>query len=185
MRRVSAIVAGVLSLLLVGLVRTATPPYTPSEYDVLPDESGVGTHPDYVVEQRGFWLADELTHTDAYGEVSRLVTDYVFVVMRARVTPFNRTLLSTTELVTPDGYTYAAIAPYPFPTLTVAHVGQTTTVNYLFEVPEDKLDGAFVSFHGQRRDGIQPMWPRLRFDVVEPTVVGSFEVPPNTVVPRR
>lgn len=185
MKRISGLLAIVISLLLVGLVRTAVPPFTPSEYDVYPDEAGVGRHENYTVEQRGFWVAEELVHTDVYGNPNQLVTDHVFVVMRARVTPYNKTLLSTTELVTADGHTYAALAPYPFPSLTVSYVGQTTTVNYLFEVPEDKLEGAFVTFTGPRSDGIQPLWPRLRFDVVDPQVVETFEVPSNTVGPRR
>lgn len=184
MKKLSAILTAVVCLLLVGLIRSAVPDYTPSEYDVHPDADGVGHHDEYTVELRGFWLADELTHQDTFGP-RQLITDGTFVVMRARVTPYQRTLLATTELVTADGYTYASLTPYPFPDLSVAYVGQTTTVNLLFEVPTDKVEGAFITFHGYRKDGIQPMWPRLRFDVVDPTVVDTYDVPDNTVQPRR
>lgn len=185
MKKLSAVLTIVVSLLIVGLINTAIAPYTPTEYDVYPDEDGVARHDDYTVKSGGFHLAEELTHTNSWGDTERLLTDNVFLVMRAEITPYNRTMLASIELVTADGHTYAALSPYPFPYYSVGYVGVTTSAHILFELPPDKVEGSFVTIHGYRGDGIQPLWPRLRFDVTDVDVVDSLEVPANAEEPRR
>ncbi|MCC2594252.1 hypothetical protein LKO27_12630 [Tessaracoccus sp. OS52] len=184
MKRLSAVLTAVVSLLLVGFIRSAVPPYTPDEYDVRPDEAGVGRHEQYTVELLGFHQAVRLVHERSY-ETIELETDHVFVLMEVRVTPHRQTLLPAVELRTPDGYSYDYLDPMGFPVLSTAFVGQTTTATYIFEVPEAKVEGSWVGFHGSRADGLQPVWPVLRFDVVDPEVHDEYNVSPLLVEPSR
>lgn len=184
MRRVAGVLTIIVSLLLVGFIRSAIPPFTPDEYEVLPDADGVARHEQYTVEVLGFDVADTLIYEREY-ETVRMETEHAFLVMRVRITPHQLTMLARVTLNTADGHEYQFIDNFKFSTLTVAHVGQTYTTSYFFELPRERIEGSWVGFHGQRADGIQPVWPILRFDVEEPGRHAEYVVPPPATEPAR
>lgn len=185
MRHLPAVLTVIVSLLLVGFIRSSTPPYTPSEYEILPDENGVASLETATVEVLGFEVAQDL-RVDREYESLQLSTEHAFVLMRYRVTPHRETFFARVKLHTADGYTYDFVDVLGFPGLDIAYVGQVTTSTYVFEVPSDKVEGSWIGMHGAREDGLQPVWPLLRLDVVDPeTHDGELLLPADVVEPAR
>lgn len=171
-------------LVVAGLIRAAIPDYIPEEYDVVADEAGVASQDEVTVQLLDVELADAVVVPSDWDE-RRLDTEHVFILARVDITAHRKTFITTAELRTADGRSYSFLDLSGFPGARVAHVGSVHTSTFIFEVPEEDLDGAWVGFHGQRPSGLLPVSPVLRFDLDDPPRHGEVELLPDDVRPAR
>lgn len=174
----------VACLVAAGLIRAAIPEYIPEEYDVVADEAGIASQDEVTVQLLDVELADAVVVRSDWDE-RRLETDHVLVLARVDVTAHQKTFVARAELRTADGHRYSFLDVMGFPGVRVAYVGSTYTGTYLFEVPADQLDGAWIAIHGQRPTGMLPVSPVLRFDLEDPPHRGEVELLPDDVRPAR
>lgn len=186
MRRAGAVAAVLVSLLVVGLIRSAPAPWADGEYLVRADVAGTtstAATDEYSVTLESLDTSEVLL-VDVNGELGRLTADETFVLARLSVTPRGRSLRPRLELRTADGYAYRNIDIHGIAPSSVVHVGQTATASYFFEVPADKVEGAWVAVMAPPMDGVQAITPTLRFDVANPQRHDEFLVPPAQVRAR-
>ncbi|MEO7587799.1 MAG: hypothetical protein ABIS84_07185 [Arachnia sp.] len=182
-RRAGGVVAVLVSLVVVGIVRSAIPPYLPSDAHVAPDERDVVALEVADIEMLSTGAATRLRSEGPYP--ADLDTDAVFVVARVRITPHGETLRVVSDLQSADGRTYRALDVASFPSPGVAHVGQRITQTHIFEVPADRLEGAHLMIRGAGDDGVQGIAPVAWFPVDVEVSSGVLAIADTIVEPAR
>lgn len=182
-RLVSGVATVLVSLLVVGVVRAAIPPYAPDESPVTADGKGV-----VALEVADIELLDvhAVRRLQSDRDPSRhLETNDVFVVARVRLTPHGGTLGVLSKLHTADGRRYQTLNVTDFPYAGVAYVGQIVTETHIFEVPEDRLAGAQLTIRGVGEEGVQAIKPVAMFPLEVHVDAGTLIPEWTSVEPAR
>ncbi|RMB61840.1 hypothetical protein [Tessaracoccus antarcticus] len=180
-RRVAGVVAVVVSLVVVGVVRSAIPPYLPTQSHVSPDEQSVVD-----LEVGAIQLLEVRAATRLQGDGSfpdGLGTDATFVTARVRITPHGGTLRVVSDIQSADGRSYEALDVAGLPSPAVVYVGQRVTQTLIFEVPADRLAGAHLVIRGAGDDGVQAIQPVAWFPVEVDVESGSLTIDETIVEP--
>ena len=182
-RRMSGVVAVLVSLLVVGVVRGALPDGLPLHAHVTPDDRGVVVLDAAEVELLGVRAAGAV-HSESDPE-RELVTDGAFVVALVRITPRGGTLQVQSDLESADGRTYEALDVRGFPYPGVVFVGQSVTQAHIFEVPADRVAGAHLMIRGTGGNGVQAIQPVTWFPLDVDVERGTLAVGQTLWEPAR
>lgn len=155
-------VALAVSLLVVGVVRSAIPPYLPDEYEVTARE-GTASMAEATVELLSVETASAIRAADEWSEAEFVASEGATLVLaRVRIQAHGGPFVVRSQLRTDDGYSYDALPLRGFPQPGLVHVGVALTTTLVYEVPKEKVSGV-VAVHGSRSDGLQPVAPYVAF----------------------
>ena len=156
MRRRGVLAMGV-TLLSVGLIRSAIPEKLPREREVRPDDAGVARTKDVTIEIVGLDTASSIRLAGGFSDVEFTASPGAILLLgRFALTAHGGRFSVQTQLRTADGFSYESLSVIGFPRVGVADVGTTMTSTYIYEVPKDKVTGD-IAIHGSRPDGLQPI----------------------------
>ena len=181
------VAALVVSLVLVGGIRSAIPDLLPTEYLVRADSGGVVKSDAATVELSELSSATTVLSANEYEEDKfTAAPDAVLVLARCTLVAHGDTFTTRTQIRTSDGFTYEALMIPGFPQPGPVYVGQSLTTTFVYEIPLDKLSGV-IGIHGFRGDGLQPVSPLMVFDLPSDLVNPAVEavVPVNVLEPVR
>lgn len=166
-----SVAALVVSLVLVGGIRSAIPELLPTEYPVRADSSGVVRSDAATVELTELSSATTVLSANEYQEDKfTAAPGAILVLARCTLIAHGDTFTTRTQIRTADGFTYDALMIPGFPQPGPVYVGQSLTTTFVYEVPVDKLAGV-IGIHGFRGDGLQPVSSLIVFDL--PADLGS------------
>lgn len=180
-------VALIVSLILVGAIRSAIPEQLPNEYAVPAGEDNTVRTDEMDLQLVSIDAASAITSaregSDARFEAS---PGTVIVLARLAVTPHGGPFTPRAQIRSADGFTYDSLPLDGFASLFSVDVGTMATATFIFEVPEEKLGGV-IGVHGARADGLQPVWPVATFTLPRDLALDPMpaEVPDNVVEPVR
>lgn len=181
------VAALVVSLVLVGGIRSAIPEFLPTEYQVRANSDGVVQTDAATVELKDLSSALGVVSSNEFAEDDfTAAPGTVLVLARFTLVAHRETFSTQTQIRTADGFTYEALPILGFPQPGSVYVGQSLTTTFVYEVPVDKVSGV-IGIHGARGDGLQPVSPLMVFDLPAQLDTPSPEavVPANLVEPVR
>lgn len=153
------LVAILVSLLAVGVLRSALPDGIPTEFEVRPDEAGIARAEEVTIQFLGIETATSVRPDGGFGD-ARLdaAPGTLLVLCRVAMTAHGGPFVVSTQVRTTDGYSYEAVYGSGVDRTSIADVGTTVTTTYVYVLPLDKVSGS-IAIHGLRPDGLQPVYP--------------------------
>lgn len=152
----------VAALAIVGVLGVATPDAVP---DTVPRAAGPdGTARTDALAAR--MLSARVTTAITAPAGQTYTTDHRYVVVRWRAAALRDVTEPVPQVITRDGYRYDALSRTGLEPRAECVVGQALVRTSVFEVPADKVPGAFFA-----------VGPRLREDVRTLTAVPTFPLP--------
>ncbi|MGV8847324.1 hypothetical protein [Tessaracoccus sp.] len=185
--RWAAMLPLVVSLLVVGGIRSAIPATLPSEYEVHADAQGVARTKEVTVQQISLETASSLRSAREFSDSEFTASPgTVLLVGRFTFVAHGNMFTVRSQIRTADGFTFEALPLNGFPQAPLVHVGMAVTTSLIYEVPEDKLDGV-IGIHGVRPDGLQSVAALVAYPVPADLDMhpGEVTVPEDVVEPVR
>ncbi|MEO7587795.1 MAG: hypothetical protein ABIS84_07165 [Arachnia sp.] len=182
--RGSGLVAILVSLLAVGVLRSALPEGIPTEFEVRPDEAGTARAEEVTVQFLGIETATSVRPDGGLSDARfDAAPGTVLVLCRVAMTAHGGPFVVSTQVRTADGYSYEAVYGSGVDRTAIADVGTTVTTTYVYMLPLDKVSGR-IALHGFRPDGLQPVHPTVVQELpsgldLEP---GEVVLPPVEIV---
>lgn len=179
MRNLQAWLAVIAALVIVGVIRGATPEETTIEHLVPAEAEGSTQLGDDFFTVMSLTYATKVRGSFDYNEVYE--SSDVLVVAHVKVTQHGTYDSVLAEVRSSDDLRYEPIEPPGIYASAAYYSALTTEMTYVFELPKDKVPGANFILGLAPTSGLAPVLPAIKYPVPELEISDDLVIIPDSV----